>query len=53
MTVITTSIGSTIIVKETMEEVIKAINNKNIATFTLIDNSHVGVSVKHIVNIKK
>lgn len=53
MTVITTSIGYTIVVRETMEQVVKIISDKDISPFTLIDGSSIYVTTKHIVHIKK
>jgi uncharacterized protein YlzI (FlbEa/FlbD family) len=52
MTTVTTSIGTSIVVKETVDEITEKLKYKSICVFTLANGESVGINVKHIVNFK-
>lgn len=53
MPVITTSIGSKIVVIESMDTIMQSVSEKNICIFTLVQGGNIGIASKHIVYIKK
>jgi uncharacterized protein YlzI (FlbEa/FlbD family) len=53
MTVITTSIGTTVVVRESIDDIAQAIKDKDICIFTLRDGGTIAINSKHIVHFKK
>jgi len=52
MTTITTSIGTTFIVKKSIDDINQTIKNKAICIFTLTNGETIAISSKHIAHLK-
>jgi uncharacterized protein YlzI (FlbEa/FlbD family) len=53
MTAITTSIGTTVFVRESIDDIIQAIKDKDICIFNLRNGGTIAINSKHIVHFKK